>query len=110
MFIVVCDICGYKSPKASLIEFAGEELIQHMQVVGCNGNTSLEEVASTSPFNSKTISVKQEEPRLVTRVDSPNPQESVVEQLAKLASLKESGALSEEEFVFIKKEIIKRLQ
>lgn len=109
MFIVVCDICGYKSAKASLIEFAGEELIQHMQIVGCKDNTFLEEVDSSSPFNSKAIRLKQEGPHVVAQTDNAGS-ESVVEQLAKLASLKEGGALSEEEFVFIKKEILKRLK
>jgi hypothetical protein len=110
MFIVVCDICGYKSAKASLIEFAGEELIQHMQIVGCKDNTFLEEVDSSSPFNSRTIHLKQDESQLVAQTENSDSQESVVEQLAKLAALKEKGALSEEEFVFIKKEIIKRLK
>ncbi|MEW6042715.1 MAG: hypothetical protein AB1608_00425 [Thermoproteota archaeon] len=110
MFIVVCDICGYKSAKASLIEFAGEELIQHMQIVGCKDNTFLEEVDSSSPFNSKTIHLKQDGSQTVAQTENSNSQESVVEQLAKLADLKEKGALSEEEFVFIKKEIIKRLK
>lgn len=106
MFAVICDTCGYKSVKGSLIEFAGEELVQHMQVVGCSNNTFLEEVTSRPQFNSRTIDVKQGD-GLVAQASSEG---SIVDQLAKLASLKEAGAISEEEFIFIKKEIIKRLQ
>jgi hypothetical protein len=106
MFRVVCDICGYKSTKGSLIEFAGEELVQHVQIVGCKDNTFLEEVDSSPQFNSKFVAVKPEHGHDLQAGVS---EESIVDQLAKLASLKEQGTISEEEFVFIKKEIIKRL-
>lgn len=107
MFAVVCDVCGYKSAKGSLIEFAGEELVQHMQIAGCKDNTFLEEVDSSPQFNSKSVAIKSEpNPAMQTGVS----EESIVDQLAKLASLKDQGTISEEEFLFIKKEIIRRLK
>lgn len=115
MFAVVCDMCGYRSTKATLIEFAGEELVQHMQVVGCSENTFLEEIGDATPFDSQTIEVKSNDDP-VTQVSNTlqkndsEPKEGIVEQLAKLASLKEKGVLSNEEFLFIKKEIIKKLK
>lgn len=112
MFSVVCDTCGYKSAKGSLIEFAGEELIQHMQIVGCAANVFLEAGDSTQ-FNSQTIEAKSDEQKIVepvTHLNNPEEKENIVDQLTKLASLKEKGVLSNEEFLFIKKEIIKKLQ
>jgi hypothetical protein len=111
MFVVVCDTCGYKSAKGSLIEFAGEELTQHMQIVGCATNIFLEE-GDTARFNSQTIEAKSDEQKIVqpvTRLIN-EEKENIVDQLTKLASLKEKGVLSDEEFLFIKKEIIKKLQ
>lgn len=113
-FAVVCDVCGYRSAKGTLIEFAGEELIQHMQVVGCSNNVFLEEVES-SPFDSQTVDLKSIDQNPAEQVDSVSPnspktKESIVDQLAKLAALKEKGVLSNDEFVFIKKEIIKKLK
>lgn len=113
MFAVVCDTCGYKSAKGSLIEFAGEELTQHMQIIGCASNVFLEEVGDSPQFNSQTIETKSNEQKFaqqVTNLDSPEEKGSIVDQLTKLASLKERGVLSNEEFLFIKKEIIKKLQ
>ena len=113
IFAVVCDMCGYKSAKGSLIEFAGEELIQHMQIVGCATNVFLEEVGDNPQFNSQTVDAKYGEQKIVqpmTRLGGSGENESIVDQLTKLASLKESGVLSYEEFLFIKKEIIKKLQ
>lgn len=106
-FVVTCDTCGYKSAKGTLIEFAGEELVQHMQIVGCSGNTFLEEVGDSSPFELRSVGIASESP-LVEEKAAPN--EGIVEQLGKLASLKEKGVLSNEEFLFIKKEILKRLK
>ncbi|CAE6502000.1 conserved hypothetical protein [Candidatus Nitrosotenuis uzonensis] len=106
-FVVTCDTCGYKSAKGMLIEFAGEELIQHMQVVGCSGNTFLEEIGNTSHFELQSIEVQPESPIVEERNIA---KEGIVEQLTKLASLKEKGVLSNEEFLFIKKEILKRLK
>jgi len=115
MFVVVCDTCGYRSAKGTLIEFAGEELIQHMQVVGCSVNTFLEEIGDTTPFDSQMVEIKSNEQGVITQVGSAtqansDPKEGIVDQLAKLASLKERGVLSNEEFLFIKKEIIKKLK
>jgi hypothetical protein len=116
MFIVVCDACGYRSAKGTLIEFAGEELIQHMQVVGCSDNTFLEEAGDISPFDSQTVEVKTNEQDMAAPVGNnsqktiSDPKENIVEQLTKLATLKEKGAISNDEFLFIKKEIIKRLK
>jgi hypothetical protein len=113
MFAVVCDTCGYRSAKGSLIEFAGEELVQHMQVVGCSDNVFLEEVGDSPQFNSQTVELKPNEQNPTEQVETKqenNPQENIVDQLAKLVSLKEKGILSNEEFLFIKKEIIKRLK
>jgi hypothetical protein len=114
MFVVVCDTCGYRSTKGSLIEFAGEELVQHKQVVGCSVNTFLEEVGNSPPFDSQTVEIKSNEHDLVqaetTQRDDSGPKENIVDQLTKLAALKEKGALSNEEFLFIKKEIIKKLK
>jgi hypothetical protein len=113
MFAVVCDTCGYRSAKGSLIEFAGEELTQHMQIIGCATNVFLEEVGDSPQFNSQTIETKSNEQRIVqsvTHLDNPEENGNIVDQLTKLASLKEKGVLSNEEFLFIKKEIIKKLQ
>ncbi len=110
-FLVVCDMCGYRSAKGSLIEFAGEELVQHMQVIGCSGNTYLQEVGNAPQFPSQSITVKPGDSLVIQpAIPSSGGQESIVDQLSKLAILKESGALSDEEFLFIKKEIIKRLK
>lgn len=113
MFAVVCDTCGYRSTKGLLIEFAGEELTQHMQIIGCAANIFLEEVGDSPQFNSQTIETKSNEQKIVqpmTSPDNPEKKENIVDQLTKLASLKEKGVLSNEEFLFIKKEIIKKLQ
>lgn len=107
-FVVVCDTCGYKSSKGTLIEFAGEELVQHMQIVGCSGNTFLEEVGNNPHFNTKSIEVPKEGNLIEEKPGQSNS--SVVEQLSRLASLRDNGALSDDEFLFIKKEILKKLQ
>ncbi|HSA98153.1 MAG TPA: SHOCT domain-containing protein [Candidatus Nitrosotenuis sp.] len=113
IFAVVCDTCGYRSAKGSLIEFAGEELTQHTQIVGCAANVFLEEVGDNPQFNSQTVEARNDERRIVqptTHQNGPEDKGSIVDQLTKLASLRETGVLSDEEFLFIKKEIIKKLQ
>ena len=35
-YTVVCDVCGYVSPKSSLIEIAGEERLSHISQSGCD--------------------------------------------------------------------------
>jgi len=42
-FRVVCNVCGYVSKKPTPIEYAGEELTQHTQMIGCSQNIFLEE-------------------------------------------------------------------
>jgi hypothetical protein len=106
-FIVVCECCGYRSAKGSPIEFAGEELIQHTQVVGCSGNIFLEETSSPQ-FSSKFVEIKAGEQ--TTLSEQENEKDHIVDQLTKLASLREKGAISDDEFLFIKKEIIKKLK
>lgn len=114
LFAVVCDTCGYRSTKGSLIEFAGEELVQHTQVIGCADNVFLEEVDDSPQFNSQTVDLKPNDQEPGGGGEShkatEGPKENIVEQLAKLAALKEKGVLSNEEFLFIKKEIIKKLK
>jgi hypothetical protein len=111
IFSVVCDTCGYRSTKGSLIEFAGEELIQHMQVVGCSENTFLEEEVNTSPqFKPKAETKSGEQKQNATNKNNSEQKGNVVEQLANLVSLREQGVLSDDEFMFIKKEILKNLQ
>jgi len=46
-FRVVCDMCGFSTTKGVPIEYAGEELIQHTQIVGCSEKVFLEEFNST---------------------------------------------------------------
>lgn len=108
-FVVVCDTCGYRSPKEDLIEFAGEELVQHVQVVGCV-SVFLEEVNEFTRLKAKKVDVKSDDAPLARPVVGESDKESIVDQLAKLASLRESGVLSNEEFLYIKKEIIKKLK
>jgi len=103
-------MCGYRSAKGSLIEFAGEELIQHMQVVGCSGNTYLEEEGVAPQFHSQSVTIKPSDPVIQPAIPLSGGKETVVDQLSKLAILRESGALSDEEFLFIKKEIIRQLK
>src|SRR3989337_432550 len=43
-FIIVCEICGFNTKKGVPIEYAGEELIQHTQLVGCSEKVFLDEV------------------------------------------------------------------
>ena len=109
-FLVVCDTCGYRSASGSLIEFAGEELIQHKQIIGCSSNVYLQDVEDSPQFHSQSIDVKSKEKPLVDPVIPNVPQENIVDQLSKLAILKETGTLSDSEFLFIKKEILKRLK
>lgn len=107
-FVVVCDTCGYKSAKGTLIEFAGEELVQHMQIVGCSGNTFLEEVGNNPHFDTKSVNIPSGSP--VVEESGILSNNTIVGQLSRLASLRDSGAISDEEFLFIKKEILKKLK
>lgn len=82
--------------------------MQHMQIIGCSGNTYLEEVGKSPQFHPQSIPIKKE-PRLVEPVVQSSGS-SIVDQLEKLAILKETGTLSDEEFFFIKKQILKQLR
>ena len=102
-FRVVCNVCGYVSKKPTPIEYAGEELTQHTQMIGCVDNIFLEET-SPDDENLDKIDVKSSEDK------NTEHEESTVEQLLKLSSFKEKGMISEDEFNFIKKELIKKLK
>ena len=102
-FRVVCNVCGYVSKKPTPIEYAGEELTQHTQMIGCVDNIFLEETNSDDEDLDK-IDVKPHEE------SNSEHEESTVEQILKLSSFKEKGMISEEEFNFIKRELIKKLK
>ena len=116
-FRVVCKMCGFNTSKGVPIEYAGEELVQHMQTVGCSQNIFLEEVKE----DGSSISVPPRDSKIPEKI---NPQQinqnesqsikpkstSIVDQIIQLSSLKEKGLISEEEFANIKKELIKKLQ
>lgn len=116
-FRVACMVCGYVSKKPTAIEYAGEDLIQHTQLIGCTGNIFLEEVTTQEEI--KQVSITQNETsesNLKPQIqNTTNPAQtstptSIVEQILKVASLKENGMISEEEFIFIKKELINKLK
>ncbi len=107
-FRVVCNTCGYVSKKPTSIEYAGEELIQHMQMVGCPQNILLEEVTKKIKEDKNDQS---DSTTANTSTKSNNSTgSSTVEQLLRLAEFKEKGMISEEEFEFIKKELINKLK
>jgi len=123
-FRVVCDMCGFSTTKGIPIEYAGEELIQHTQIVGCSENVFLEEVNSTNT-SVQIDSVSSEENShvvsLQNTINAPqNPNEipqnisskktSIVDEIVKLAALKEKGMISEQEFLYIKKELIRKIK
>jgi len=123
-FKVVCDVCGFCTAKGVPIEYAGEELIQHTQIVGCSENVFLEEVNSkdTSPqIDSVSGEENSHEVSLQNTINAPqNPNDisqntsskkiSIIDEIVKLAALKEKGMISEQEFLYIKKELIRKLQ
>jgi len=123
-FRVVCDVCGFCTAKGVPIEYAGEELIQHTQIVGCSENVFLEEVNSkdTSPqIDSVSGEENSHEVSLQNTINAPqNPNDiskntsskkiSIIDEIVKLAALKEKGMISEQEFLYIKKELIRKLQ
>ena len=102
-FRVVCNVCGYVSKKPTPIEYAGEELTQHTQMIGCVDNIFLEE-ANPEDENLDKIELNSNENK------NDGNDESTVEQILKLSSFKEKGMISDEEFNFIKKELIKKLK
>ena len=114
-FRVVCNVCGFVSKKPTPIEYAGEELIQHTQMIGCSQNIYLEEINSELndadkikiKSNSESESIKAKSVSAPTDISSTD---SVVEQILRLSTFKEKGMISDDEFNFIKKELIKRLK
>ncbi len=115
-FKVVCEMCGFNTTKGVPIEYAGEELIQHTQLVGCSEKVFLEEikendtsrpidtVSSDGKINENTIQTKSETP-----TNNTTTQTSIIDQIVKLAALKEKGMISEQEFMYIKKELMRKL-
>jgi len=122
-FRVVCDMCGFSTTKGVPIEYAGEELIQHTQIIGCSEKVFLEEVNSTNSLQIDSVSSEENshEVSLQNTINAPqNPNEipqntsskktSIIDEIVKLAALKEKGMISEQEFLYIKKELIRKLQ
>ncbi len=122
-FKVVCEVCGFSTSKGVPIEYAGEELIQHMQIVGCTQKVFLEEVTSKESqlqINSVSGDEKTEDNSQQPSLDiqqnqnesiQNSPQKtSIIDEIVKLAALKEKGMISEQEFLYIKKELIRKLQ
>ncbi len=116
-FRVVCEMCGFNTSKGVSIEYAGEELIQHTQIVGCSDSVFLEEVNEQEiipPSTQKTNLSQNNENNIQTvktnSSSNESNQTSVVDQIIKLSSLKEKGMISEDEFRYIKSELIKKLQ
>lgn len=113
-FRVVCNVCGFVSKKPTPIEYAGEELIQHTQMIGCSQNIYLEEI-NPELNDAEKIKIKpnsESEPIKAKSVSAPtdiSSTDSVVEQILRLSTFKEKGMISDDEFNFIKKELIKRL-
>jgi len=103
-FRVVCNVCGYVSKKPTPIEYAGEELTQHTQMIGCSQNIFLEESAAVGDDTDK-IELKPNNEK-----SDDSKESSIVEQILQLSSCKEKGMISEDEFNFIKKELIKKLK
>ena len=116
-FKVVCEMCGFNTTKGVPIEYAGEELIQHTQLVGCSSNVFLEEVKedeTSRPVDSVTSDGKIQENTVITKSESSGNnvkenQTSIIDQIVKLAALKEKGMISEQEFLYIKQELIRKL-
>ena len=116
IFKVVCEMCGFKTTNGVPIEYAGEELIQHTQLVGCSEKIFLEEVkenetshpvdsvSSDEKINNQTLQPKTEESDKTS-----SNQTSIIDQIVKLAALKERGMISEQEFLYIKQELIRKL-
>ena len=122
-FRVVCEVCGFNTTKGVPIEYAGEELIQHTQIVGCTDKVFLEEVNSKdTTLQIDSVSGEEKIPEISqqeTADVSQNPTDSeqstpmkasIIDEIVKLAALKEKGMISEQEFLYIKKELIRKLQ
>jgi len=116
-FKVVCEMCGFNTTKGVPIEYAGEELIQHTQLVGCSEKVFLEEVnedETSRPVDSVSSDGKTNENIPQNKSDTTGnnaatSQTSIIDQIVKLAALKEKGMISEQEFLYIKKELMRKL-
>ena len=120
-FRVVCEVCGFNTTKGVPIEYAGEELIQHTQIVGCTDKVFLEEVSTKdSPLQIDSVSGEEKTPEISQQtsavsqnsneIDQSTTKTSIIDEIVKLAALKEKGMISEQEFLYIKKELIRKLQ
>jgi len=116
-FRVVCEMCGFTTSKGVPIEYAGEELVQHTQIVGCSEKIFLEEVNESGadnvvPTPDKSTNQENIKPKQIQHnsAGTPNQPTSIVDQIIKLSSLREKGLISEEEFSKIKNELIEKLQ
>ncbi len=116
-FRVVCEMCGFTTSKGVPIEYAGEELVQHTQIVGCSEKIFLEEVNESGaenvvPSSNKGTNQENIEPKQMQHnsADATNQPTSIVDQIIKLSSLREKGLISEKEFTKIKNELIEKLQ
>lgn len=105
-------MCGFVSKKPTQIEYAGEELTQHMQIIGCSQNIFLEEITENSESENqiKVPSTSQDSKLIGTDITEDSSESSVVEQILKLAKLKEQNMITDTEFTFIKRELIKKLK
>jgi hypothetical protein len=122
-FKVVCDVCGFNTSKGVPIEYAGEELIQHTQMVGCTEKVFLEEVNSKdTSLQIDSVTGEEKRPEISQQniadatqgtnefTPSVHNKSSIIDEIVKLAALKEKGMISEQEFLYIKKELIRKLQ
>ncbi len=115
-FKVVCEMCGFNTTKGVPIEYAGEELIQHTQLVGCSSNVFLEEIKEDETSRqidsvSSDGKINENSPQTKPKVDNKEKENetSIIDQIVKLASLKEKGMISEQEFLYIKQELLRKL-
>ena len=116
-FRVVCEVCGFTTSKGVPIEYAGEELVQHTQIVGCSEKIFLEEVNESgddnvvpSPDKSANQEIIEAKQIQHNSAEATNQPTSIVDQIIKISSLRDKGLISEAEFSKIKKELIKKLQ
>src|SRR3990172_3279495 len=83
-FIIVCEICGFNTKKGVPIEY-----------VSSDGNSS-ESIQPTKTVPSPS--------------NATSNQASIIDEIVKLSALKEKGMISEQEFLYIKNELIKKIK
>ena len=100
-FRVVCEVCGFTTSKGVPIEYAGEELVQHTQIVGCSEKIFLEEVYESGDDNvvsSTDKSTNQEniKPKQIQHnsAGATNQPTSIVDQIIKISSLRDKAFIS----------------